>query len=283
MAEEPEQRMLFDLRGRRKRVIQVIYVLLALIMVASLVVIGLPGNISPFSSGAGGVDTNAAEVSINRSENLEARIAAEPNNLAAKEELIRARTSAGKALSEIDPATGQVIVTSAAGVQYDLAADAWDDYLKAAKGNPDPSVALLMAQTFNGLSIGGTVARFESNSKEAVKAQEIVVENAKQEFKKGEGQSPATQMLQLAYFQYLAQDPKAAAATGKEALTFITDETEIKQFKAQLKTSAQQGASIARQLKAARQQAKQDGGQSLQEPAGSLGTQDSAGAAATAP
>lgn len=283
MAEEPETRMLFDLRGRRKRVIQVIYVLLALIMVASLVVIGLPGNISPFGNGSTSVDTNAAEVSINRSENLEARIAAEPTNIAAQEELIRARTSAGKALSDIDQSTGQVIVTPEAGVQYDLAADAWDAYLKSVKGDADPTVALLMAQTFNGLSIGGTVARFESNSKEAVKAQEFVVENAKQEFKKGEGQSPATQMLQLAYFQYLAQDPKAAAATGKEALTFVTDDAEKKQFKAQLKTSEQQGNFIAKQLKAAKKQAKQDGGKSLQDPAGSLGTQDSLGTGTATP
>jgi len=275
VAEEPESRMLFDLRGRRKRVIQVIYVLLALVMVASLIVIGLPGG---GIQGNNQADIDIAEASIERAENLEDRVQTSPNALGARAELIRARTSAGNTLSDIDPATGQAVITPEAAEQFDYAAEAWEDYLKAAKGNPDPAVALLMAQTFSSLSIGGTVARFESNSADAVTAQKIVVENAEQEFKQGEGPAPTNQLLQLAYYQYLAQDPEGADATKQKALASVEDADERKALNQQLAQAEQQGTFIARQLKAAKKQAKQDGGKSLQEPAGSLGTQDSLGA-----
>ncbi len=51
MANEPEHKMLFDVRGRRKRVIQVIYVILAVIMAA--VILGscymlVQSNLKPF-------------------------------------------------------------------------------------------------------------------------------------------------------------------------------------------------------------------------------------------
>ena len=273
MAEEPESRMLFDLRGKRKRVIQVIYVLLALVMVASLIVIGLPGGGIQNTNQA---DIDIAEASIERAENLENRVQASPDALGARAELIRARTSAGNTLSELDPNTGQAVVTPQAAEQFDLAAEAWDDYLKATKGKPDPAVALLMAQTFSSLSIGGTVARFESNSQDAVKAQEIVVENAEKLFKQEEGPAPTNQLLQLAYYQYLAQQPDEADATRKRALASV-DTAERKALNQQLSQAEEQGVFIAKQLKQAEKQAKQDGGKSLQEPAGSLGTQDSLG------
>src|SRR5690349_1538693 len=106
--------MLFDLRGRRKRVIQVIYVLLALIMVASLVVIGLPGGISPFNSGGNLVSEDAAELSIERAENLETKLQATPNAENIQKELIRARIAAGGSLFERDDSTGQVVITDKA-------------------------------------------------------------------------------------------------------------------------------------------------------------------------
>jgi hypothetical protein len=274
VAEEPEKRMLFDLRGRRKRVIQVIYVFLAVIMVASLVVIGLPGG--GFNSGNTQADIDAAQVQIDRAENLQKRVAADKTKLGAQAELIRARVSAGNTLrGDPDPTTGQAAITPKASEQYDLAAEAWDAYVKSAEGDADPAVALLMAQTFSSLSVGGTVARFESNSVESVKAQKIVVEDAKRQFQKGEGPVPTNQLLQLAFYQYLAQDTAAADATSKQALATLDAPGERKQVRTQLKQAERQGQFIARQLKQAKKQARQDGGQSLQEPAGSLGAQDS--------
>lgn len=282
MAEEPEQRMLFDLRGRRKRVIQVIYVLLALIMVASLVVIGLPGGISPFNSGNNVVGEDAAELSIERAENLQTKLEADPKNENLQKEIVRARIAAGGSLFERDDSTGQVTITPKATEQYELAATAWDKYLKQHGDDPDPQLAQVVTGTLYQLANGSTVAQFESNIAGAAEAQAIVVEAAEQQAKKGEGAPPVAQLASLAELQYLAQDDAAAKATSERALA-LADKTERKQLEAQLDSFEQNGQRVGKQLKAAKKQAKQDGGKSLQEPAGSLGTQDSLGTGTTTP
>jgi len=280
VAEEPEQRMLFDLRGRRKRVIQVIYVLLALIMVASLVVIGLPGGISPFSSGNPAVSDDAAELSIERAENLETRLQAEPNNENLQKEIIRARIAAGGSLFERDEATGQILITDKATEQYELAAAGWENYLKKHRDDADPQLAQVVSQTLYSLAEGSTVAQFESNIAAAAEAQEIVAADAEQQAKTGDGGPPVAQYANLADLLYLAQRPEDAKVAADKALA-LASKDERKQVQAQVKASEQNGKRVAKQLKAAKKQAKQDGGKSLQDPAGSLGTQDALGAGAT--
>jgi hypothetical protein len=282
VAEEPEQRMLFDLRGRRKRVIQVIYVFLALIMVASLVVIGLPGGISPFNSGTSVVGEDAAELSINRAENLEQRLKAEPNNENLQKEIVRARIAAGGSLFERDDETGQIAITEEAAEQYELAAAGWERYLKQFGDDPDPQLAQVVTGTLYQLAEGSTVAQFENNIAAAARAQEIVVEAAEEQAKKGEGAPPVAQLASLAELQYLAQNTKAAEAAADRALA-LADDSERKQLKTQLNSFKQNGKRVGKQLNAAKKQAKQDGGKSLQDPAGSLGSQDSLGTGTTTP
>jgi len=265
--------MLFDLRGRRKRVIQVIYVLLALIMVASLVVIGLPGGISPFNSGNNIVGEDAAELSIKRAENLQTKLQANPNSETIQKELVRARIAAGGNLFEQDDSTGQLLITDKAAEQYELAASAWEKYLKDHGDNPDPQLAQVVSGTLYQLASGATVAQFENNIAGAAAAQEIVVKAAEQESKKGEAAPPVAQLASLAELQFLAQNPTAAEAAGKKAVA-LADKEERNQLEAQLKSFKQNGARVGKQLKAAKKQAKQDGGKSLQDPAGTLGTQD---------
>ena len=97
MADEPEHKMLFDVRGKRKRVIQVIYVLLAIVMALSLIVIGLPGGINPFTGSSNLVSADSAKVSIERAEKLEDQLAANPQKTNAQGELINViRTPAGE-------------------------------------------------------------------------------------------------------------------------------------------------------------------------------------------
>jgi len=273
VAEEPEQRMLFDLRGRRKRVIQVIYVLLALIMVASLVVIGLPGGISPFNSGSNIVGEDAAELSIKRAENLQTKLKANPNNETLQTELVRARIAAGGNLFEQDDETGQLLITDKATEQYELAATAWDQYLKEHGKNPDPQLAQVVTGALYQLANGSSVAQFENNIAAAAAAQEIVVKAAEKEAKTSEAAPPVAQLASLAELQFLAQNNEAAEASAKKAVA-LADKSERNQLEAQIKSFRQSGEQVAKQLKAAKKQAKQDGGKSLQDPAGTLGTQD---------
>ena len=283
MAEEPENRMLFDLRGKRKRVIQVIYVLLAIIMAASLIVIGLPGGVNPFSSGSGVVSQDTADLSIERAENLQAKIAAEPNNTNAQEELIRARIAAGNSLIEIDEETGAQTITEGASTQYDLAAQSWEEYLKSTDNKPDQSVAQVMATTLFTLSQNSTVAQFQTNIADAAEAQGYVARAVEAAAKNGNGPSAGPTLATLATYQFYAQQTEEAGATTRRALAATDDKVEKQQIKAQLESIEKDAARIGKILAQAKKQAKKEGGKSLEEPAGSLGTQSPLTAPGTTP
>ncbi len=273
MAQEPEHRMLFDLRGKRKRVIQVIYVMLAVIMAASLLVIGLPGGVNPFG-GSGAVSQDGADLAIERAERIEERIAAEPNNANAQAELIRARVAAGNSLVELDD-QGRTQVTGPANAQYDLAAQAWEDYLKTTDNDPDPAVAQLVAGTLFSLAQGSAVAQFQANIRDAARAQQFFADGAAEAFANEEGPAPTGALVTLAQYQYYAQQTEAAERTRRRALASTQDDAEREQINTQLNAVRREAERIGGIIRRAERQARQDGGQSLQDPLGTLGTPDS--------
>ncbi|MEX1219817.1 MAG: hypothetical protein WEB05_05460 [Solirubrobacterales bacterium] len=282
MSNEPEHQMLFDLRGKRKRVIQVIYVVLAVIMAASLLVIGLPGGVNPFGGASGVVSQDGADLAIDRAERLESRVASEPNNNNAQAELIRARVSAGNSLVELDD-QGRTQVGDKATVQYDLAAQAWEGYLRQTGNRPDPTVAVLVAGTLFSLAQGSSVAQFEANIKDAAKAQQFVVDASTESFRKEDGPPPTGALVTLASYQYYAQETAAAEANRRKALQSTRDDAEREQIISQLDAVRKEGKRIGRLIEQAKNQAKKDGGKSLQNPLGNLETSGTQGAAPAQP
>ena len=280
MANEPEHRMLFDLRGRRKRVIQVIYVMLAVIMAASLVVIGLPGGVNPFNDGNSSVNSDAAKTTIQRADNLQKKLKEQPNNTNIAKELIRARFAAGQSLYSTDSSTGQATITDEATTQLEMAAEAWTKYLKIANDNPDPEIAQLMAQVLFTLSQGSTVAQFQSNVKDATQAQQIVADSAVAQQKKN-GVSASNQLATLAIYQLYAQDYEAAAKSRDKALAATDDKAEQNQIKQTFTATEKDAKRIGKLIDQAVAQAKKDGGKSLENPLGSLGSSTSVGGASS--
>lgn len=279
MAEEPERNMLFDLRGRRKRVIQVIYVLLAFIMAASLVVIGLPGGVNPFGN-SNSANQDVAEANVERAENLQQKLKTQPNNENAAVELIRARFSAGQSLYETNPDTGQTTITDEATEQFQLAADAWTRYLKVTNNQPDPEVAQLMSNVLFTLSQGSTVAQFQANIEDAASAQQFVADEAIKQQKNG-GASAASQLTTLAIYQLYAQDYGAAEKSLNKALAATDDPEEKKQINQTYKATERDAKRIGKLVDQAIKQARKEGGDSLQNPLGSLGSDTSIGGAGT--
>jgi len=276
VSEEPENRMLFDLRGRRKRVIQVIYVMLAVVMAASLLVIGLPGGVNPFGGGGSVVSQDLADLSIERAEKLETRLEAAPNNANAQEELIRARITAGNNLIEIDDEGRQQGVTSEANEQYDLAAQAWEKYLKTTSNKPDQGVAQLVSNMLFSLAQGSSIAQFEGNVEAAAQAQELVAREAERKYDdgKGDGPPPTAALVTLATYQFYAQDFAAAEKSRARALAGIESEGQRKQVENQLDAVEKDARRIKRVLRDAKKEARKDGGKSLEDPFGGLGSPD---------
>src|SRR6476659_5039236 len=101
-----ERRMLFDIRGRRKHVVKVVYAILALMMGASLFLVVGPVNIGSLLNTANET-TPSTEIFDEQIERTEQRLHKDPNNPDILLSLTRARINAGRANSEVDPTTGE--------------------------------------------------------------------------------------------------------------------------------------------------------------------------------
>src|SRR5262245_47512174 len=109
MAQSGERRMLFDIRGRRRHVVRVVYAILDLLMGASLFLVVGPFNVGNLINS--GSTISPAEVLQEQVERQEAKLLREPENEAVMAALVRSHLGAANALSERDPATGATVLT----------------------------------------------------------------------------------------------------------------------------------------------------------------------------
>lgn len=166
-----ERRMLFDIRGRRKNVVKVVYAILALLMGLSLLLLAGPGVGGLFSQG---VSNNAADQLEEQAVTIERKIRQNPENADLLLSLTRNQISTANALAESNPQTGQIAYTEEARQQLSKASESWTRYLKAAD-EPSPGGAQVAAQSLFALAqIARTGPEAEANVRAAAQAQEIV-------------------------------------------------------------------------------------------------------------
>ena len=161
--------MLFDLQSPgRRRIIKVVYSILAILLAVGLVGFGIgsdaTGGISDIFSSGGSADTGFEDEIDDAEEKAEAN----PKDAAAQLELVTLYIQQGDSQLDADEATGQTIVTSDAADSYNAAADAWAAYLALKPPKPDNGAALRIANTFFLLA---------QNSTSAVEAR-VQIENA---------------------------------------------------------------------------------------------------------
>jgi len=253
--------MLFDLRGKRKRAVQVVYASLAVIFLVGFVgfsigsgnapgglldAIGLGGN-----GGSGGSLSTQFDSQIN---SANAQLAKRPNDPTALLRLAKYEYFKGKQGVTQDQTTGQVSVSQDAHTELGHSADAWAKYLKVNKGKPDAGAAAYMVQVYFLLN----------DASGAAKAQRIVALKT----------PSAGAYGQLAFYLYAAFDIPGGDAAAKKAESLAP--------KAQRKQIAQQLAAIRKQaVKIKKQQAKAQknapppttpGANPLQNPFGGVGS-----------
>lgn len=141
--------MLFDLRGRRRRAVQVTYLILALLLGGGLVLFGIGGEVSgglidAFGGRDSGGDDNNTQLE-QRIDRQEQRLKASPENTAVLAELVRLNYQV--ATSQIqDGATG---FPAAARADLRRAGVYWERYVEATDGEPSPSLARLALQAYS--------------------------------------------------------------------------------------------------------------------------------------
>ena len=236
--------MLFELGGKRKRVIQVIYVFLALLLAIGLVGLGIGGSanggifdalgLTDSSSSSGGSQFDS------QIDNANEKLAQNPNDTQAL--LALARYSYLKGQSSLDTDDqGQVSITDDAISSWQDATDAWQRYLDALgnKGEVNDSVATLIMQAYSGLA--------QTEDDPQVFTREFA-NAADAAFIVAAARPSVNSWLQAAAFAYYSGNVKKGAEAGKKAVA-KANEADRTAVNAQLKKFQKAGESIAKQLK----------------------------------
>src|SRR3954447_8917345 len=168
--------MIFDLQGKRRRLVQGTYLLLAILMGGGLVLFGVGsgdifGGLFDAITGKDSSDTSGINSTLNsRIKKDEKAVTANPNNTAALADLVRTRYQL--ATDDADATTGAFGPDGKA--QLAKADLAWQRYVKAAS-KPSDSLASLMLQAYgqgalNKPDKAATVAELIANARPSAQA-----------------------------------------------------------------------------------------------------------------
>lgn len=251
MADSGERRMLFDTRGRRRNVIRVVYAVLALLMAGSLFLTVGPFSLSELAGG--GSATDAAELAEERAERIEARLAKEPRDEELLLSLTRARINAGNAKAEVDARSGTpTAYPPEAQKEFGLALDVWERYLAEASGDPNPTVAQLVAGAYFGLAERGSanLSEIQENLEVAVEAQRIAAQ----------ARPSAGSLSSLAIYEYFSGNFARGDRATKRVVAIAGSKAERDGIEKQLDEYRKRAATYAKQRQKFEVQQKAGGG-----------------------
>jgi tetratricopeptide (TPR) repeat protein len=255
--------VLFDTTSPgRKRVIRVVYSVLALLFLVGFVGFGVGGNFSGggildalgiTDSGGSGSGDDAFKQQI---DDLNARIEKNPNDANALTTLVnlefRAAVANYQDNQDIDDARPDL----------ESAVGAWEKYLKTNPKEPSATAAPFAAQAYQALG----------DLKGAAKAQQVVVDAHPQ----------VQQYFQLASYYYADSNFKAGEQTAKEAVAAQKSSKSKAKVRKQFDKLEQTAKKQAKLIKAQQQaQGGSQGGQQLEDPFGSLGGSSTGGTTVT--
>ncbi|MBN1530639.1 MAG: hypothetical protein JW895_16375 [Thermoleophilaceae bacterium] len=214
--------MLFDLRGKRRRLVQGIYLALAILMGGGLVLFGIGGDVSgglfdAFSDRSGGSGNDVVEERIDR--NVK-RVQANPANEAALKALVRDNYALAVARQDANA------TTFPAESKEDLrrAAAYWQRYLEAETGKPDASLASVALRVYDLGALG--------RPKEAAASMQIIAASS----------NDFQSYLQLVQYAALAKDERTADLAAQKAVDLAPKnlKKDVKMQANQLKKAAEQ-------------------------------------------
>ena len=252
-----EHRMVFDIRGRRGRVVKVVYAILAILMGLSLFLVTGALNIGSIlgTSSSGESATKSLEEQATR---IEAKLVKTPEDEDMLLNLTRTRIN-----------VANTMITNGAGesqggfeeVKQELAqaSEDWSKYLNAA-AEPSAGLAIQVAPAlFQLAEISGNGEESLENVKAATEAQEIVA-----------AARPSLNSLSTqAIYQAFSQEYKAANKSLEEAIKFANTKFEREQLENKYKEVEESAKKFGKGLKAekaAAESSKSGGKETLENP-----------------
>jgi hypothetical protein len=252
--------VLFDLQSPgRRRVVRVVFGGLALIFAISFVFLGVGTGGGGFSfsdlfGGGGGSSSTAFDDDIKAAE---AKLVVTPNDPTTLARLVQLHYSAANANTDSNG-----VPTSDGVDQLKQAADAWNKYVKASKGNLSPTAAVYALNTFDLLArIDFSSARTDTSQTEALadinaavadwksaaQAQQVLIT-------KQPNKATANSYSTLAQYRYLAGDTQGGdQATAQAKQQNGADPQTIDSQLKQIQSLGQQLQAAIKQLTKAQQ------------------------------
>jgi tetratricopeptide (TPR) repeat protein len=246
--------VLFDLRGKRKRVVQVAYVGLAVIFLLGFVGFGIgvgggPGGIFDALGLGNGSSGSSSAAFTDQIASAQARVKKNPKDEQALLNLSRYEYLAGQSdLGAPDPSTGQPAITDDARTQFNEAVDDWERYVKVAK-QPDPAVAGQIAFAYSSIGDFGGAARSQQIAAEA--------------------RPSANAYYQLAIYKYENLDLKGGNAAAQKTVQ-LSHGAQKQAAQKQIDQLMKIAKKFISQQQAASKASGQNPGQALQNPLGGL-------------
>ncbi len=250
--------MLFDLRGKRRRVVQVVYATLAALFLVGFVGFGIGSD-----GGVGGFadvfsdDSSGGSLSSQYDDQIESaneQLVKDPKDTAALLKLSKYEFYKSKEGITQDETTGELSVSEEAHTELGNAADAWEKYLKVNKGQPSATIATQMVQAYYYLG----------DAQGAAEAQRIVAED----------QPNSGAWDDLAYYLYLAGDISGGDQAADRAVA-ETPKAQRSQLEQDLEEIRTEAVKAKKRLAKAQKNAPSTttpGDNPLQNPFGGAGT-----------
>lgn len=196
-------RMVFDIRGRRRVAVKVVYATLAVLMGLSLFLVVGGFNLGELFNSTSS-SSEASKPFEEQAERIEAKLRKSPEDEQLLASLTRAQVSAGNSGLSVEPSEDDLVK---ALQQYQLASSSWSEYLKVAD-EPQAGLAQLMAPALVTLAERSrTLQEAARNIEAAAEAQQIVAK-----------QRPTLNSFStLALYTYFTGDYAAAEKAEAEA------------------------------------------------------------------
>jgi hypothetical protein len=262
LAKSGEHRMLFDLRGRRKRLVQVVYAMLALLMGGGLIFFGIGsstqgGLFDALGGGSSGGSTDFDD----QAQKLEHQLKSDPRNQQLLVATTRAWYTAANSQVQYDPATGAPLDFPQGAIDdFTKAGESWRRYLATKPAKPNPNVSGLAATAlFYSAASAATAPDFQTSMKQAVAAQKVFAA----------AQPSINSYITLARYSYYSGDFAGGDAAAKKAAKEGT-KTQAPALKQAVAQYRKQGKQVAKAIKAASKFQPGGGKQALENPIGGL-------------
>lgn len=264
-SDDKEHQMLFDLRGRRRNVIKVVYAVLAILMGASLFLTVGPFSIAEIFND-GNSTSDVAKPYEEEAERIEAKLAKNPEDPDLLQRLTKAQINAGNN-SVVREDNGQIGITTDAIQRYSEAYQSWSEYLEATK-EPNPNLALVVAPMLIQMAeFSRTYPEATTRIEAAVDAQRIVAEE----------RPSVGAWTTLAYYTLFTGDSAAAEKAKAEAKKLTRSKAEAQSIDTQLEPVEKNATKYLKQkvrteqAEKAAAKGKGPAPESLEDPLGGLG------------